>query len=473
MNRQRKILLLIVLTFGFASLLTAARWKEPQEVYHQRREMLRGKVSAGVILVFAPGAAEAGHELEPFHQDDDFYYLTGLDQPGAALLLVPKGAEKPGLPAQAGRPNEILFLRSPNPAEEKWTGPRWHASDPNIREKTGFDVVRDWAEFYRELAAALGDSRYVYTVYPLPDAAYAFERARMTELRNFGSAFTFADIAPMIHAMRQVKGPTELELLQKAIDLSLDAHLEAMKTVRPGLYEYEVAALMEYVMKRGGCERMAYAPIVGSGINSTVLHYSQNSRRMEDGDLLLMDVAGEYGGYAADITRTIPVNGKFTPRQREIYEIVLGAQNAALAAARPGATIGRTGENSLYKIAYDYINTHGKDKHGNPLGRYFIHGLSHHIGLYVHDVGDVNRPLEPGMVFTIEPGIYIPEENIGVRIEDDVLVTADGAKLLSARLPRDPAEIERIMAEARLRQAATPGCPAGSSCETQLPFPKK
>ena len=467
----RSVRFLVVFVAGLmlvsAPLAQAARWKEPKEVYQQRRETLRAKASAGVILVFAAGAAEGEIGRDAFRQDDDFYYLNGFDQPGAALLLVPKGAEKPG------RPNEILFLASPNPAEERWTGPRWHASDPDIRQKTGFDVVKDWGDFYRELAAALGDSRYIYTVYPPPDEPNAHQRARISDLRNFGSAYAFLDIGPAVHAMRQVKSPTEMELIQKAVDLSVDAHLEAMKAVRPGLYEYEIAALMEYVMKRGGCERVAYAPIVGSGFDSTVLHYSENSRRMEGGELLVMDVGGEYGGYAADITRTIPVNSKFTPRQREIYEIVLGAQNAALAAAKPGATIGRTGEKSLYKIAYDYINTHGQDKHGNPLGRYFIHGLSHHIGLAVHDVGDVNRPLEPGMVFTIEPGIYIPEENIGVRIEDDVLVTADGAKLLSARLPRDPGEIERIMAEARLRQAATPACPAGASCETQLAFPKK
>lgn len=467
MQHQVRLPFVFLLILGFAPEVLAARWKESPEFYQHRREVLRGKASAGVILVFAAGAAEGENERDAFRQDDDFYYLTGIDQPGAVLLLVPKGAE------EAGRPHEILFLSTPNPAEERWTGPRWRASDPDIRRKTGFEVVRDWGEFYRELVATLGDSRYVYTVYPPPDEPHAHQRARISELRNFGSAFVFTDIRSALHAMRQVKSPTEIELLQKAVDLTVEAHLEAYKAVRPGLYEYEIAALMEYVMKRGGCERVGYAPIVGSGANSTVLHYSENSRRFEDGDLLLMDVGGEYGGYAADITRTIPVNGKFTPRQREIYEIVLAAQNAALAAAKPGATIGRTGEKSLYRIAYDYINTHGKDKQGNSLGRYFIHGLSHHVGLNVHDVGDVNRPLEPGMAFTIEPGIYIPEENLGVRIEDVVLVTADGAKLLSSRLPRDPDEIEKIMAEARLQRAASPGCQTGSSCETQLPFPKK
>ena len=161
---------------------------------------------------------------------------------------------------------------------------------------------------------------------------------------------------------------------------------------------------------------------------------------MDSGEVVVMDVAAECANYASDITRTIPVNGKFTPRQREIYDIVLGAQRAAIAAVKPGATIGRAG---LYQIAFDYINTHGKDLHGQPLGEYFNHGLSHHVGLDVHDSSDITVPLAAGMVVTIEPGIYIPEENIGVRIEDIVLVTEDGAKVLSAALPTDPDEIER------------------------------
>jgi len=223
------------------------------------------------------------------------------------------------------------------------------------------------------------------------------------------------------------------------------AHREAMKAVRPGLYEYQVAALMKYVFEREGCERPAYAPVVGSGFNSTVLHYSANTRRMEAGDVLVLDVAGEYSFYAADITRTLPVSGRFTPRQRQIYEIVLGAQKAAIAAIRPGVTVARAGPNSIHKIVVDYLNAQGKDRLGEPLGKYFIHGLSHHVGLSVHDAGPVTRPLEPGMVITVEPGIYIPEEGLGVRIEDMVLVTESGARLLTESLPREAADIERAM----------------------------
>jgi Xaa-Pro aminopeptidase len=255
------------------------------------------------------------------------------------------------------------------------------------------------------------------------------------------------DVRQQIAAMRLVKSPTELVLLQKAIDLSLDAHLSAMKMMRPGLVEYEVAAKMVEVHSMGGAENEAYHPIVGAGPNSTALHYDFLGRKIQDGDIVVLDVAAQYSGYAADITRTLPANGKFTPRQREIYEIVLGAQNAAMATLKPGADFCKS-EISASTVAKNYINSHGKDLHGQPLGQYFIHGLGHPIGLNVHDVGNFCVPLQPGMVLTVEPGIYIPEESLGVRIEDDVLITETGYKLLSERLPRAPAEIEKIMATA-------------------------
>jgi Xaa-Pro aminopeptidase len=263
------------------------------------------------------------------------------------------------------------------------------------------------------------------------------------------------DITPTLDAMRQVKSPGELALMQKAIDLSIDAHLDAMRQMRPGLFEYQIAARMKEIHEWGGCEREAYSPIVGAGFNSTVLHYSALDSEIADGDVVVIDVGGEYGGYAADITRTLPANGKFTPRQREIYDIVLGAQNAAIDAIKPGAQL-YGDKNSLQQVAADYINTHGRDKEGRTLGRYFIHGVSHHLGLDVHDPGDRTRPLEPGMVVTVEPGIYIPEENLGVRIEDDILVTKDGHQILTARLPRAADEIEKIMAEGAEARAQAP-----------------
>jgi Xaa-Pro aminopeptidase len=205
---------------------------------------------------------------------------------------------------------------------------------------------------------------------------------------------------------------------------------------------------MVEVHAMGGSEAEGYAPIVGAGPNSTVLHYDKLGRKITDGDIVVIDVGAQFSGYSSDITRTLPGNGKFSPRQREIYEIVLGAQNAVFAALKPGMNYCKSGDKSLYKISYDYINSHGKDLHGKRLGQYYIHGLGHNIGLDVHDPGDYCKPLAPGMVVTVEPGIYIPEENLGVRIEDDLLITDTGFEFLSERLPRDPAEIEKIMAEA-------------------------
>jgi ketosteroid isomerase-like protein len=222
---------------------------------------------------------------------------------------------------------------------------------------------------------------------------------------------------------------------------------------------------MVEVHAMGGSEREGYAPIVGAGPNSTALHYDKLSRKIESGDIVVLDVGAQYSGYSADITRTIPASGRFTPRQREIYEIVLGAQNAALAALKPGVHFSCRGKkDGLMNIAYDYINSHGKDREGRPLGQYFIHGLGHNIGLNVHDPGDYCSPLQPGMVVTVEPGIYIPEENLGVRIEDDVLITDSGYKLLSERLPRDPDEIERIMAQgAKAHGKASADCDLNAS----------
>jgi Xaa-Pro aminopeptidase len=219
-----------------------------------------------------------------------------------------------------------------------------------------------------------------------------------------------------------------------------------MKSMRPGLFEYQVAARMKEIHEMAGCSREAYAPIVGTGFNSTVLHYSGLNAQIKDGDVVVIDVGGEYGGYTADITRTLPANGKFSARQREIYDIVLGAQNAALAAVKPGAKM-YGGAGSLQQIVIEYFRTHGRDKEGRSLERYYIHGISHHLGLDVHDPGDRERPLEPGMAITVEPGLYIPEENLGVRIEDDVLVTKDGYRILTARLPRAADDVEKMMAQ--------------------------
>jgi Xaa-Pro aminopeptidase len=255
------------------------------------------------------------------------------------------------------------------------------------------------------------------------------------------------DVMISIARLRAKKSPAELELIQKSTDATVAAHFAAWKRIQPGLSEFQVAATMSDTYFERGCERHAYSPIVGAGPNAAVLHYFQNRRKMDAGELLLMDVGAECSMYATDITRTVPVNGKFTSRQKELYEVVLGAQKAAIAAIKPGVMLGsRTSKVGLHKIALDYIDSHGKDAKGASLGKYFIHGLGHHVGLDVHDANDPAIPLEAGMVITIEPGVYIPEERIGIRIEDVVLVTESGGKVLSSSLPREVNEIEKAMA---------------------------
>jgi Xaa-Pro aminopeptidase len=259
---------------------------------------------------------------------------------------------------------------------------------------------------------------------------------------------TFEDVKPSIAALRVHKDAGEIRLLQKAVDVSVLAHTAAMKALKPNLPEYQISALLQYEWERRGCERAAYPSIVGSGHNSTVLHYSENSAAMKPGEVVVIDAAAECSMYAADITRTLPVSGHFTARQREIYDIVLGAQQSAIDAFQSGKSVlYGDSDASLTKIAKDYIRAHGKDLHGQPLDQYFTHGIGHYIGLDVHDAGDYKIPLSQGMTFTIEPGIYIPEENLGVRIEDDFLVGEDGKLIkLSAALPSKAEDVEKIMA---------------------------
>jgi Xaa-Pro aminopeptidase len=452
MNRRRSILWAALALMVVACLVPLARaWeREPLSVFAERRARLVAAVDAPIVLFGYTGHEESSPDYV-FRQEENFYYLTGHREEGAALLLLPASAEEKGWKGA----REILYLPPRDPEEERWNGPLLSPDTPGILEKTGFADVEAFPTLHETLARLAKMFPEFYTEMPgQHDEGYPHAANWSAWVRGAAPHVTLKNVSPAIATLRAIKSPGELALLSKAISLSVDAHLEAMKMMQPGLYEYQVAAKMVEIHAYGGCENEAYAPIVGSGFNSTILHYNRLDREIQDGDVVVIDVGGQYSGYAADITRTLPANGKFTPRQREIYDIVLGAQNAALAALKPGMTLYGDGPDSLQRIAMDYINSHGQDKEGRPLGRYFIHGLSHHLGLDVHDPSGPRRPLEPGMVITVEPGIYIPEENLGVRIEDDVLVTPDGYKLLTARLPRSPDEIEKIMAEGAKQRAA-------------------
>jgi Xaa-Pro aminopeptidase len=446
--------ILLLLLACVAPMLRA--WeREPLSVFAERRAKLIAAINAPVVLFGYTGHEEANPSYV-FLQEQNFYYLTGHDEEGAALLLVPESAAQKDWTG----PREILYLPPRDLAQERWNGPRMGPEDPGIREKTGFARVEEFAKLHDTLAALAKNYPEIYTELPGPhDEGYPHAANWSKWVKDAAPQATVKDVSSAVGTLRAIKSPGELALMQKAIEPSIDAQIAAMKMIRPGLYEYQVAARMVEIHGYAGCETEAYSPIVGTGFDSTVLHFNKLDRRIEDGDVVLMDVAGQYSGYSSDITRTVPANGKFTARQREIYEIVLGAQNAAMAALKPGMTIGGKDASSLQKIAMDYIDSHGKDLEGHSLGRYYIHGLSHHVGLDVHDPSGPNygtQPLQPGMVITIEPGIYIPEENLGVRIEDDVLITPSGYKQLTARLPRSPDEIEKIMADGKAEREKSP-----------------
>jgi Xaa-Pro aminopeptidase len=443
--------LFCLLCFGASLQAEERREREPNSVYAERRAKLAAQVDGPIILCGFTGREEIA-QTYIFSQEENFYYLTGHNEEGAGLIVLPasKSAD-----AWSG-PRELLFLPAKNPQKEKWNGVRLSPSDPGIEARTGFTAVIPIEEMRATIERLAKLYPNFHTILPFEKelGGYPHEKAVVDWLQLAAPQAKLKDIRTQIGALRQIKSQGEIAFLRQAIDLSLDSHLAAMKLMRPGLYEYQVAAKMIEIQAWGGSEAEGYAPIVGAGPNSTALHYDKLSRKIEDGDIVVLDVGAQYSGYSADITRTLPANGKFTGRQREIYEIVLGAQNAALAALKPGANFACKGrKDGLMNIAYDYINSHGKDRAGKALGPYFIHGLGHAIGLNVHDPGEYCGPLQPGMVVTIEPGIYIPEENLGVRIEDDVLITESGYKLLSERLPRNVDEIEKIMATAATQRA--------------------
>ena len=447
-------LLALFVFFLLPAIAQQRREREPNSAYAARRAKLASNIDGPIVLLGYTGKEEEA-QTYVFAQEENFYYLTGHNEEEAALILLPAEGHRAKNDEWSTR--EIFFLPPKDTRKEKWNGVRMSPGDPGIQLRTGFSEIKPMPELRATVEKLARVYPTFYTVLPYQKelGGYPHEKETVDWLKQAAPEVAVKDIRGYIAELRLIKSPTELALLRQAIDLSLDAQLEAMKMMRPGLWEYQIAAKMVEVHAMGGSEAEAYAPIVGAGPNSTALHYDKLSRKIEDGDIVVTDVGAQYSGYAADITRTIPANGKFTARQREIYDIVLGAQSAAMQALKPGMDMCRKGDKSVYKLAYDYINSHGKDQHGKPLGQYFIHGLGHNIGLNVHDPpADLCRPFAPGMVITIEPGIYIPEENLGVRIEDDVLITDTGYELLSQRLPRSAVEIEKIMADATAKRAS-------------------
>jgi len=381
-----------------------------------RRRALLKRIGRGTVLI------PAGHERNieqdyvqdnDFRQDNTFYYFTELETQDAWLLLTARGPDSL---------DTVLFLPPRTPSQERWTGLR-----------LGPDSV----------AVRLSG---IATVLPIDSLEARVRAARqpvfMPRAARDSEASTARNVTPIVDSMRAVKDADEIARLRRAVDISVAGHIAAMRAARPGMYEYELEAALEAGFRRNGADRLGYPSIVGSGPNTTTLHYDVNRRKTENGDLVVIDAAAEWGQYTADVTRTFPVNGTFTPRQKAIYDLVLGAQQAAFDAVRPGITL-----RELDGIARRYMHEHSGNLCGNLTcddREFFNHGLGHPIGMDVHDVG-ISRPLEPGMVITLEPGIYLQAENLGVRIEDDVLVTAKGGEWLSAGAPRTAEAIERLM----------------------------
>lgn len=448
--KTRKIVTAIFAA-GTLCLLTAAAHaldRQPNADYHARRVALAGKLNGGIAILFA--ADEPSAEYLEYRQDEDFYYLTGWNEPGAALLIQAPVAAEGSHPARPYR--EILFLPTRNLRMELYTGKKLDAAATDAPQVTGVDEVKTMTDLPIVINQLASENRAIMNHLWLQsdsDQAKALTLWIATTLgRN--DPPPFADVRTPVHQLREIKDADEMTLLHKASDASVQAQLAMMKSVHPGQKERAVNGIIIEKLMENGCERPSYPPIVGSGEKSTELHYSENSQTMQAGDVVVVDAAGEYSMYASDITRTVPVSGHFSARQREIYDIVLGAQKAAIDSFVAGKSHLNDPQHkysdSLDTIAFNYMNAHGKDLHGEPLGKYFIHGIGHSVGIDVHDPYDYSQPVKPGTVFTIEPGIYIPEEKIGVRIEDVFYANPDGKlECMTCALPKDPDAVEKAM----------------------------
>ncbi|MFC0337728.1 Xaa-Pro aminopeptidase [Kushneria avicenniae] len=432
------------------------------EAYRRRRERLIAAVAPdSAILVPAATLSLRNQDSDyPFRQDSDFHYLCGFPEPEAWLVLLP-GRE-------AGE--SVLFCQARDPAIETWTGKR---VGPR-RAVTTWGVDEAWPLEARDeqLPALLEGRKTLYL--PLDHEAALtlageMRQALKTRSRRGPPAPSgYADISAILHEQRLIKSEDELALMRHAGEISARAHVRAMQTARPGMFEYQLQATLEHAFVMAGARSPAYGTIVGSGANGCILHYTENDAAMADGDLVLIDAGAEYELYAGDITRTFPVNGRFSEPQRQLYEIVLGAQQRALRAVRPGVTLKGIHEGVVRDLSAGLValglvegpvETVVEQGHYK---RFYLHGTSHWLGLDVHDVGAYHsdgapRTLVPGMVLTVEPGLYIPDDldiaeqwrGIGIRIEDNVVVTADGGEVLTGDVPKRVREIEALMAQGR------------------------
>jgi len=465
---MKKIVLMVVCLFSFASAQQDSLLKYLQydadfispAVYKARRDSVLKMIGQDAAAVFysAPERMRNGDVDFLYRQADNFYYLTGFTEANAMLILSPKGIRVMTPDSTTVTANEILFVESRNPLAEAWTGRRLgtYGGMKILGVQAALTNDKFKSTFQQTLFSKI---KYLYVQPITSDVAGKLKellapiQSYVDNAKRYNSKIEMRDPNAMVHTMRIIKTAEEIEMLKKASEISVAAHNQAMMSVEPGMYEYELQALYEYAFLRQGAEYYGYPCINGSAENSVVLHYNTNRKKINSGDLVLSDCAAEYHGYSSDVTRTYPANGKFTKEQKEIYQIVLNTQKSAIAKITPGVSWMEVSvvadsiiENGLFTLGII------KEKDGKQFRKFFNHGLGHPVGLNVHDVGQ--NMLASGMLYTVEPGIYIPETsegvekkyfNIGVRIEDVILVTDNGNKNLSDGVPREINEIESLM----------------------------
>ncbi|ADU70484.1 Xaa-Pro aminopeptidase [Pantoea sp. At-9b] len=434
------------------------------ETFQQRRQALIARMAPGsAALIFAAPEVTRSNDSEyPFRQNSDFWYFTGFNEPQALLVLI-KSDETHN--------HSVLFNRVRDLTAEIWFGRR--LGQDAAPAKLGVDRALPWDDIGEQLHQLLNGLDVVYHAQGLYAEAdnlvfSALDKLRRGFRQNLSAPDTLTDWRPWVHDMRLFKGPEEIAILRRAGEISALAHTRAMQACRPGMFEYQLEGEIQHEFNRHGARFPSYNTIVGAGENGCILHYTENECEMRDGDLVLIDAGCEFQGYAGDITRTFPVNGKFSAPQRAIYDIVLASLYKALELFRPGISIHDVNEEVVRIMVTGLVELGVMTGEVDALlaeqahRQFFMHGLSHWLGLDVHDVGHYGTPsrdriLEPGMVLTIEPGLYIAPDakvpaqyrGIGIRIEDDIVITADGNENLTDSVVKDADAIEALMAAAR------------------------
>lgn len=421
----------------------------PKSLFIKNRSKLEELILPGSTLILHSNDEmhRNGDQNYSFRQSSDFFYLTGIDQERSILVMNPMHPEE--------RFREVLFIIKSTPAQITWSGYRLNNSEAS--EISGIKNVQYVDDYEKILPEIVYRSQNIYLNVPEHlkyKAEFETRDERMArKVQSFFPLHSYHRLAPVLSKIRMVKEPEEIELIKKAISITKDSFMKVLKFVKPGLYEYEVEAEITHEFIRQAANGHAYEPIIASGANANILHYKDNNRICKDGDLLLMDFGAEYANYASDLTRTIPVNGKFTLRQAVVYDACVRVLKAAILLMKPGilisefhAEVGKLWEEEHVKLGLYSSGDVRNNITGNPLwNRYYIHGTSHSIGLDVHDTFDKAEKFRPGMVFSCEPAIYIQEEGLGVRLENDILITEHGNIDLTADIPFERNEIEELM----------------------------